>query len=75
MLVQIIDPPLMAWAAVGIIFGGYLNYVFRWQPLELKSVSKAFLMLGLVHCRCSAYRHLLVYTTSSVGCFVHLQRH
>lgn len=36
MLMQIIDPPLMAWAAVGIIFGGYLHYVFRWQPLGLK---------------------------------------
>ncbi len=40
MLMQIIDPPLMAWAAVGIIFGGYLHYVFRWQPLGLKTVLK-----------------------------------
>lgn len=23
-----IDPPLMAWAAVGISLGGYLHYVF-----------------------------------------------
>jgi hypothetical protein len=37
---QIIDPPLMAWAAVGIIFGGYLHYVFRWRTLWLKSVLK-----------------------------------